>query len=126
MSQERLQIAVVDDEECVRKALERRLRSAGMAVETFPSGTEFMAALLTRRPDCVVLDLHMPRLSGFDVQAQLAQLDRWPPVVVITGHDTPESRARALAGGVAAYLLKPVDERILLDAIAAAVSGQRP
>jgi len=45
------------------------------------------------------------------------------PVVVITGHDTPESRARALASGAAAYLLKPVDDRLLLDAIAAAVAG---
>jgi FixJ family two-component response regulator len=122
MSQQRLQIAVVDDEECVRKALERLLRSAGMAVETFPSGAEFMAAMPTHRPDCVVLDLHMPKLCGFDVQAQLAQMDRPPPVVVITGHDTPESRARALAGGVAAYLLKPVDDSTLLDAIAAAMS----
>lgn len=124
MSQQRLQIAVVDDEECVRKALERLLRSAGMAAETFPSGAELMAAMPTYQPDCVVLDLHMPKLSGFDVQAQLALLDSRPPVVVITGHDTPESRARAVAGGVAAYLLKPVDDKALLDAIAAAVSAQ--
>lgn len=122
MSKVRPAIAVVDDEESVRKALQRLLRSAGMDVETFPSGTEFLDAMQDRQPNCLVLDLHMPGMNGFQVQAQLAQSGTRLPVVVITGHDTPESRARALAGGAAAYLLKPVDERMLLDTIAAAIA----
>lgn len=114
-------IAVVDDEDSVRRALERLLRSAGMNVETFATGVDFLAGLEGRSLDCVVLDLHMPRVSGFEVQQQLARLGYSVPVVVITGHDTPESRSRALAGGAAAYLLKPIDEQVLLDAIQAAI-----
>jgi FixJ family two-component response regulator len=68
VSTEKLLIAVVDDEENVRRALERLFRSAGICVETFPSGAEFLEALKTREPDCVVLDLHMPGVNGFEVQ----------------------------------------------------------
>jgi FixJ family two-component response regulator len=121
MSKVQPTIAVVDDEEQVRKALQRLLRSAGMRVETFPTGAEFLDALRTSQPDCVVLDLHMPGVNGFEVQARLNQSGTRLPVVVITGHDTPESRARALTGGASAYLPKPVDDLMLLDAIVAAI-----
>lgn len=114
---------MVDDEESVLKALERLIRAAGLGVETFLSGIDFLDAMRTRQADCVVLDLHMPTMNGFEVQARLAQMGMRLPVVVITGHDTPESRARALAGGAASYLLKPVDDNLLLDAIAAAIAG---
>lgn len=113
---------MVDDEEPVRKALQRLLRSAGMDVETFPSGAEFLDALPTREPDCLVLDLHMPAVNGFEVQSRLAKSGSRLPVVVITGHDTQESQARARAGGAAAYLPKPFDDSVLLDAIAAAIA----
>lgn len=114
-------IAIVDDEDSVRKALARLLRSAGMDVATFASGDSFLAAVGNSPIDCVVLDLHMPQVSGFGVQLQLARLGKRAGVVVITGHDTPESRARAMAGGAATYLLKPIDEKVLLDAIDAAI-----
>jgi FixJ family two-component response regulator len=126
MSQANRRIAVVDDESSVRKALERLIRSAGMSVATYASGDEFLAAVALAVPDCVVLDLHMPGATGFAVQARLARLAIRVPVVVITGHDTPESRQRAVAGGAAAYLLKPVDERALLEAIVAAIEAQAP
>ncbi|MGZ9066919.1 MAG: response regulator transcription factor [Burkholderiales bacterium] len=124
MGQVRRRIAVVDDEESVRKALQRLLRSAGMDVETYSSGAEFLDAMPNGVPDCVVLDLHMPQVSGFEVQAGLAKFSTRVPVVVITGHDTPAARARAIAGGADAYLLKPIDEDLLLDAVAAATSKQ--
>jgi FixJ family two-component response regulator len=110
-------IAVVDDEEPIRKALTRLLQSAGLAVETFACGADFLQSLATRRPDCVVLDLHMPRTNGFEVQAALAQRGSSLPVVVITGHDTEETRERALAGPHVAYLRKPMNDQALLDAI---------
>ena len=74
------------------------------------------------QPDCVVLDLHMPQVNGFAVQARLAETGSRVPVVVITGHDSSESRERALAGGAAAYLRKPVDDQALLEAIQQAVN----
>jgi FixJ family two-component response regulator len=122
MAQLRSRIAVVDDEEPVRKALQRLLRSAGMDVETFPSGAEFLDSLRIREPDCLVLDLHMPGVNGFEVQARLRESGWRLPIVVITGHDTPEAQARSLTGGADAYLLKPIDDRVLLDAINAAIA----
>jgi FixJ family two-component response regulator len=115
-------VAIVDDEESVCRALQRLLRAAGFGVETFSSGTEFLQCLQSRRPDCLVLDLQMPRMSGFDVQARLLELGDRVPVVVITGHDTPEARERAMDGGAAAYLRKPADDRALLDAVSTAIA----
>ena len=122
MTNPRPLIAVVDDEEPILKALTRLLRSAGMDTVTFSSGTEFLESVEDRRPDCVVLDLHMPRLNGFDVQARLAESIAPVPVVIITGHDSVETRDRALTRQPVAYLRKPVDDRALLDAIALALS----
>ena len=110
-------IAIVDDEEPIRKALSRLLRSAGMDVKTFPSGVEFLESLASQRPDCVVLDLHMPVVNGFDVQARLTESGVTVPVVIITGHDSDETRDRALSGFPVAYLRKPVNDQALLDAI---------
>ena len=116
-------MAIVDDEESVRRAMGRLIRSAGIDVETFPSGAEFLQSLESHSPDCVVLDLHMPGLNGFEVQARLKEAQSRVPIVVITGHDTDESRERVTKAGVAAYLSKPVDEKILLDTISAAVAA---
>ena len=110
-------IAIVDDEECVRKALERLLRAAGIATETYPSGEAFLQAMESRVADCVLLDLHMPGLSGFDVLAATGKTNNRLPVIVLTGQDTPASRRQALEGGACFYLTKPVDEPELLDAI---------
>lgn len=116
-------VAVVDDEESVRRALERLLRSAGFAVETFSSGAEFLLTLPEHLPACLVLDLHMPDLSGLDVQILLERERLAVPVVVITGHDTPETRKRVVARGAKAYLRKPVDDRMLINAINNAIGG---
>ena len=115
-------VAIVDDDLDVRRALRRLIGSAGFAVETFASGAEFLQSLENHEPACVVLDLHMPELSGFDVQTQVAQTHAGVPVVILTGHDTPEARARSLGGGAVAYLCKPVDDETLLAAINAAIA----
>jgi FixJ family two-component response regulator len=115
---------VVDDEPSVCKAFARLLRAARFDVSTFASGDEFLSSLLQRKPDCVVLDLHMPGLNGFDVQARLtANPDGHIPVVIITAHDSPEAQQRAMAAGALAYLRKPVDAEPLLDAIRNATAG---
>ena len=116
-------VAVVDDEEPVRKALMRLMRSVGLSVETFGSGPEFLKSIETRLPDCVVLDLHMPHMNGFHVQALLARKHAALPVIIITGHDLPQARERAMQGGASAFLRKPVLDRTLLDALSTATSS---
>ena len=116
-------LAVVDDDADVRVALTRLVSSAGFEVETFASGAEFLRSIEDHEPDCVVLDLHMPEMSGFDVQGALAGGHAAVPVVVMTGHDTPESRARAVQLGAKGYLCKPVNDEALLAAISAAIGG---
>ena len=124
-TQSRSLIAVVDDEESVCRALERLLRSVGFDVATFASGAAFLESDGRWRAACVVLDVHMPGLSGSDVQARLAAAAQEVPVVVITGRDSEEVRERAMAAGAAAYLRKPVDDQTLLTTLAAAMAGGR-
>ena len=119
-------VAVVDDEESVCRALKRLLRSAGFDVATFGSGGEFLRSLESHRPACLILDLHMPRMSGFDLQEHLASVADPVPIVIITGHDTVRSRDRVMQAGAAAYLHKPVDDQALLDAVLKAISGTSP
>jgi FixJ family two-component response regulator len=114
-------VAVVDDDAEVRVALTRLLSSAGFATETFASGVEFVQSTSGHTPECVVLDLHMPGLNGFDVQQQLVDCHPELPVVIITGRDTAEARRRALSLGARAYLSKPVDGEALLLAIGEAL-----
>ena len=124
MTKARLLIAVVDNDEPVRKALMRLMRSAGLSVETFASGAEFLKSIDTHVPDCVVLDLQMPQMNGFTVQAHLVRKCATLPVIIVTGHDLPNARERAMAGGASAFLRKPVHDRTLLDAISAATAAR--
>ena len=114
-------IAIVDDDKAVQIALTRLLRSSGMEGETFLSAVEFLQSLADRRPDCVLLDIHMPLQDGFFVLAKLREYGIRLPVVVITGMDADDICERAMAGGALAYLRKPLDDQVLLDAITGAI-----
>lgn len=114
ISTRQLVVAIVDDEESVRRALERLLRSVGMTARVFATGTEFLAEYERLMPDCLVLDLHMPGMSGFEI---MNRLQGRLPVVVITGQDSPENEMRAVGAGAGAYLSKPVQDHHLIDAI---------
>jgi FixJ family two-component response regulator len=118
-----LVIAVVDDEECVRKALERLLRSAGFKIACFRSGEEFLESLEICQPDCAILDLHLPGLSGLEVQVCLRRNRISVPCVIMTGRDEPGTREQILASGAYGYLTKPFDQRALLKLICAAVDA---
>lgn len=115
-------LAVVDDDAEVRMALSRLVSAAGFDVEAFASGAAFLQSVEDHEPDCVLLDLHMPGTSGFDVQRAMSPGHAAVPIIVITGQDTSESRARALGGGAKGYLCKPVDEETLLATIDAAIT----
>ncbi len=109
-------IAIVDDDASVCRSLHRVVESAGYLVETFASAREFLAWLPRGRAACLVLDIHMNEISGFDLQEKLAV-----PVVFITSHDDATTRARIEKSGAAGHLWKPFDEQAVLDAIRHAV-----
>ncbi len=123
-------VAVLDDEENMRIALRRLLAPRGYEVVLFGSGEELLEASRARDFGCIILDLHMPGMNGFDVLGFLAAgRPAPPPVIVITGHDQAGSAERAARLGARAYLTKPVDGGPLLRLLAeltAAGTGDPP
>lgn len=118
----RVAIAVVDDDVSVCKALQRLLHAAGFDVATFASGEEFCFSLESLRPECLVLDLRMPGMSGLDVLRFLDQSGFRMPVIVISGDSEPQIIAQCLSAGASSYLCKPFDDVALLSAIQRAVA----
>ena len=119
----RLSVAIVDDDAGVRRALHRLCEALGLRTTSYASGTEFIQALESGvgEPDCLLLDMQMAGMNGFEVQRHLASRGRSLPTVAITGDDAPETRARCVAAGIAGYLRKPVDDDELLAAVLRAV-----
>jgi len=121
-NEQQKRIAVVDDVQAVRSGLGRLLRSAGYEAAAYPSGDEFLDSLEAIHPDCLILDLRMPDRDGFEVLAGLAELESDFPVIVLTSYPSSDVRRRAMEAGVSAFLEKPVDRLVLLDAIELALA----
>jgi FixJ family two-component response regulator len=117
-------IAIVEDNESVCRELEKLVRSEGMEAGTFISGEEFID-LVERAPwlhvDCVVLDVHMPKINGLEVQERLSQLGKTMPVVFMTADDRPGVREKALGAGAVAFLHKPFDPELFIKTLNEAV-----
>jgi two-component system response regulator FixJ len=118
-------IYVVDDDDAVRDSLKILLESYQLTVRDFGSVPEFLNGLQPVDNSCLVLDLHLPAMGGFDVMNTLARHRVPLPVIVITGRSDSQTKARALAAGAVAFLEKPVDDQILMNAIDAALRGNR-
>lgn len=118
-------IAIVDDEVSICRALLRLLRVAEYRAEAFNSAILFLESLAERVPDCVVLDLQMPMMTGVEVQEHLLKLKDPPPVIIITAHDESKTRERCLALGAVRYLRKPIEGEVLIDSIGKAVRARR-
>jgi len=115
-------IVVVDDDDGVRQAFERVLNAAGYQAVTFASAETLLESDAADSAACLVLDVHLPGLSGFELRRELVRIGaRQPPVIFITGHDEPAARDQAEALGAAAYLPKPFAGRMLVEAVARAV-----
>jgi len=110
-------ISIVDDDLSVRRALRRLVLSAGYLVETFASAREFLAAPPPTRPACLVLDIYLDGMNGFELQEQLAADRITIPIIFMTAHDDAATRERIRRSGAAGYLGKPFDGQALLDAI---------
>ena len=123
MPQTMPRISIVDDDLSVRRALRRLVQSAGYTVEAFASAREFLDSSPSGRTACLVLDIHLDGMSGFELSEQLAEDRTAIPIIFITARDDALTRERVRRAGVAAYLPKPFDEQALLDAIRSAVDG---
>ncbi|HTL59129.1 MAG TPA: response regulator [Candidatus Limnocylindrales bacterium] len=119
-------IAVVDDDASLLRSVARLLRSDGYEVVTFGGTQELIAALPGLKPRCLVLDVHMPEMSGLELQELLAIRGRCPPTIFMTAHDTPQTRDRALQAGSFGLLVKPFDKMELLNAISEALRLSLP
>jgi FixJ family two-component response regulator len=113
-------IAIVDDDAAVRSGVHSLLRSAGMQGLTFAAAEELLQSERLEEFDCIVTDLHMPGMSGIDLQMELARRGCRQPLIVMTAFPTEAAGARAIAAGARAFLGKPIDPDALLDAIEAA------
>jgi FixJ family two-component response regulator len=120
MTTTRIQVAIVDDDDSVRKALSRLLRSAGMDPESFDSGEMFLESLCDRQPDCLLVDVCMPGMDGLELLQRMTDADCHVPAIVITAHDDEHAREAFRAVSAKAFLLKPLDDEVLLQAIRAA------
>lgn len=117
-------VAIVDDEGAVLKALGRLLRLASCRVGAFDSGESFLGSLAAEPPDCVILDVNMPGLSGFDVLARLRAAHVELPVVFITASHDPDLARQAQEAGASALLRKPFSSDALVDSVSRALRGE--
>lgn len=112
--------AIIDDDEAVRQALCELLEVAGLAGAAYAGAAAFLADHAPGRFAAVVTDLNLPGMSGQQLQQHLSCIDPKLPVIVISAHSDPATRARCLASGASAYLTKPVNDRLLLSHLGAA------
>ncbi len=118
-------VYVVEDDEAVRRALARLLRSVGLAVETFPSARAFLESPRPDRPACLVLDVRLPGPSGLELQTALGEGQRATPIIFITGHGNVPMSVRAMKSGALDFLQKPFNDQELLEAVQLALDRSR-
>ena len=118
-------VFVVDDDESVRKALKRLIKSVGMNVETFATARDFLSHQHYEGPGCLVLDVRMPGLSGLDLQQELARAGLTLPIIFITGHGNIPMSVRAIKAGAVDFLEKPFDDQTLLNLVQNAVEQDK-
>ena len=118
-------ICVVDDDESVREALRSLLKSVGFEAQVFASAEDFLGSDHLPGTCCLILDVRMPGMSGFELHERLIASDEEVPVIFISAHADEEARTRALRSGAVDFLLKPFSDDALLDAIDTAMRLQR-
>jgi FixJ family two-component response regulator len=118
-------VFVIDDDDSVRRALQRLIRSVGLQVELFGSAHEFLQRPRPDVPSCMILDVRLPGMSGLDFQRRLAEAKIHIPIVFITGHGDIPMTVRAMKAGAVEFLTKPFRDQDLLDAIHHALERDR-
>jgi DNA-binding NtrC family response regulator len=123
MSESVSQVYVVDDDVSVREAVGGLIRSAGLSVKTFASAQDSLGSLREELPSCLVLDIQLPDINGFELQQELAAKDVKIPIIFLTGHGDIPMSVRAIKAGAVEFLTKPFDDEHLLEAIRTAIAG---
>lgn len=118
-------VHLVDDDDAVRDSLTTLLESYGLEVHAYTSALEFLAGASAREPGCLLLDLHLPVISGLDLLTMMQRRGIRLPVVIITGRGDKETKERAVQAGAIAFLEKPVGEEALMETIRAALAAKR-
>ena len=112
-------VMIVDDDESIRRAARRLIRSFGFAVETYASAEDFLASGRLYATACLVLDIQMPGLNGLELQNRLISEGHQIPIIFITAFNDENARDQALRAGAVSYLVKPFEETDLLQGILA-------
>ncbi|AXK80746.1 DNA-binding response regulator [Pseudolabrys taiwanensis] len=118
-------VLIVDDDASLREALSELFNSVGLDTQSFGSAAEFLKAKLPDGPNCLVLDIRLPGVSGLEFQTQLAQANIHIPIVVVTGHGDIPMTVRAMKAGAVDFLTKPFRDQDMLDAVARAIERDR-
>jgi FixJ family two-component response regulator len=118
-------VFVVDDDPSVRRAIKRLIGSVGLQVELFGSAQELLQGMRPDVPNCLVLDIRLPGISGLDFQRQLAEANIHTPIIFITAHGNIPMTVRAMKAGAVEFLTKPFHDQDLLDAIYVALERDR-
>jgi FixJ family two-component response regulator len=116
-------VAIVDDDDAVRVALEGLLRSAGLTARAFGSAEEFLGSGQQSQISCLIADIRMPGMSGLELQAKLNAERCRIPIVFITAHGDAQMRMQALRAGAVEFLAKPFNDEALLDTVRAALEN---
>ena len=114
-------VLVIDDDSLTRGALSSLFRSVGLSVRTFSSATELLEHPLPAVPSCLVLDVRLPRLSGFDLQTELSRMGVKIPIIFITGHGDIPMSVKAMKAGAVDFITKPFRDQEMLDAVTRAL-----
>ena len=114
-------IAIVDDDELMRSALQGMLKSVGLPSQAFESAEEFLNSGQQRQTACLIVDIRMPGMSGLELQAKLNAEHCRIPTIFITAHGDEKMRMRALKAGAVEFLAKPFDDEALLESVRAAL-----
>jgi FixJ family two-component response regulator len=116
-------VAIVDDDDLMRTALQGLLKSAGLLAQAFPSAEEFLRSGHQHDTACLITDIRMPGMSGLELQAQL-NADRCRiPTIFITAHGDAKMRMQAMRAGAVEFLAKPFDDEALLESVRAALES---
>lgn len=110
-------ITIIDDDSCMREGLSTLIESYGRKAATFASAEDYLASDEQKNAACLILDVHLPGMSGPDLQTHLTAAGRCPPIVFVTGQPDETTRKRVIAAGARGYLSKPCNESALLDCL---------